>query len=58
MKQLRPVSRKERIVFPILVTIVVALFVPDAIPLVGMLMLGNLFRESGLHEPPERHGPE
>ena len=44
MKQLRPVSRKERIVFPILVTIVVALFVPDAIP----LMLGNLFRESGL----------
>ena len=48
MKQLRPVSRKERIVFPILVTIVVALFVPDAIPLVGMLMLGNLFRESGL----------
>lgn len=48
MKQLRPVSRKERILFPILVTIVVALFVPDAIPLVGMLMLGNLFRESGL----------
>ena len=48
MKQLRPVSRKERIVFPILVTIVVALLVPVAIPLVGMLMLGNLFRESGL----------
>ena len=48
MKQLRPVSRKERIVFPILVTIVVAMYVPDAIPLVGMLMLGNLFRESGL----------
>ncbi|MBQ5951888.1 MAG: sodium ion-translocating decarboxylase subunit beta [Lachnospiraceae bacterium] len=48
MKQLRPVSKKEKIIFPIAVTIVVALFVPDAIPLVGMLMLGNLFKESGL----------
>ncbi len=48
MKQLRPVSKKERIIFPISVTVVVALFVPDAISLVGMLMLGNLFRESGL----------
>ena len=48
MKQLRPVSQKEKILFPIVVTIVVALLVPDAIPLVGMLMLGNLFKESGL----------
>ncbi len=48
MKQLRPVSKKEKIIFPIAVTIVVALAVPDAIPLIGMLMLGNLFRESGL----------
>ena len=48
MKQLRPVSKKEKILFPIVVTIVVALMVPDAIPLVGMLMLGNLFKESGL----------
>ena len=48
MKELRPVSKKEKILFPIVVTIVVALMVPDAIPLVGMLMLGNLFKESGL----------
>ena len=48
MQQLRPVSQKEKILFPIVVTIVVALLVPDAIPLVGMLMLGNLFKESGL----------
>ncbi len=48
MKQLRPVSKKEKILFPIVATIVVALIVPDAIPLVGMLMLGNLFKESGL----------
>ncbi|MCR4771552.1 MAG: sodium ion-translocating decarboxylase subunit beta [Oscillospiraceae bacterium] len=48
MKQLRPVSKREKILFPIVATIVVSLIVPDAIPLVGMLMLGNLFRESGL----------
>ena len=48
MKQLRPVSKKEKILFPIVCTIIVALIVPDAIPLVGMLMLGNLFKESGL----------
>ena len=48
MKQLREVSKKEKVLFPIVVTIVVALLVPDAIPLVGMLMLGNLFKESGL----------
>ena len=48
MDQLRPVSKTERIVFPIAVTIVVSLMLPDAAPLVGMLMLGNLFRESGV----------
>lgn len=50
MEQLRIVSRTERILFPILVTIVVALLVPDALTLVGMLMLGNLLRESGVAE--------
>jgi sodium ion-translocating decarboxylase beta subunit len=48
MDQLRPVSQTEKIVFPILVTLVVSLLVPDATPLIGMLMLGNLFRESGV----------
>ena len=48
MEQLRPVSKTERIIFPILVTIVVALIVPDAVSLVGMLMLGNLARECGV----------
>lgn len=48
MEQLRPVSKLEKIVFPIVVTIVVALIVPDAVPLVGCLMLGNLFKESGV----------
>lgn len=48
MKQLREVSRMEKILFPIVVTAVVALIIPDATPLVGMLMLGNLFRESGV----------
>ena len=48
MEQSRSVSKLERIVFPIIVTIVVALILPDATPLVGMLMLGNLFRESGV----------
>ena len=48
MKQLRPVSRIEKIIFPIVVTFVVALIVPDATPLVGMLMLGNLAKESGV----------
>ena len=46
MEQLRPVSKTEKIIFPILVTLLVALILPDAAPLVGMLMLGNLFRES------------
>lgn len=48
MEQLRTVSKTEKIVFPIAVTIVVALIVPDAVSLVGMLMLGNLFKETGV----------
>lgn len=48
MEQLRPVSRKEKIIFPILVTVLVILILPSAAPLIGMLMLGNLFRESGV----------
>ncbi|HPU62812.1 MAG TPA: sodium ion-translocating decarboxylase subunit beta [Mobilitalea sp.] len=48
MEQLRPVSKMEKILFPIIVTIVVVLLLPDVAPLVGMLMLGNLFRESGV----------
>ena len=48
MTQLRKVSKLERVMFPIVVTIIVALIVPQATPLVGMLMLGNLFRESGV----------
>jgi len=48
MKQLRPVSKLEKILFPIAVTLVVSLIVPPATTLVGMLMLGNLFKESGV----------
>lgn len=48
MEQLRPVSKTERILFPVIVTIVVALIVPDAVSLVGMLMLGNLAKECGV----------
>lgn len=48
MEQLRPVSKLERILFPIVVTTVVCLILPSTAPLVGMLMLGNLFRESGV----------
>ncbi len=48
MEQLRPVTKLERILFPIIVTIVVVMILPDTAPLVGMLMLGNLFRESGV----------
>lgn len=48
MEQLRPVSKTEKIVFPISVTIFVVLLIPDTAPLVGMLMLGNLFRECGV----------
>ena len=48
MKQLREVTKIEKIIFPILVTLVVGLLLPDAIPLLGMLMLGNLMKESGV----------
>lgn len=48
MEQLRPVSKLEKILFPIIVNIVVVLILPTTAPLVGMLMLGNLFRESGV----------
>ncbi|MGI5880510.1 MAG: sodium ion-translocating decarboxylase subunit beta [Syntrophomonadaceae bacterium] len=50
MTQLREVSRLERIVFPIVVTIIVCMLLPSVAPLIGMLMLGNLFRESGVVE--------
>ena len=48
MGQLRPVTKLEKILFPIIITIVVAMVLPTTAPLVGMLMLGNLFRESGV----------
>ena len=48
MTTLRPVSKREKILFPIIVTIVVTLIVPPAGPLIGMLMLGNLFKEVGV----------
>ncbi len=48
MSQLRPVSKLEKILFPIVITTVVCLILPSTAPLVGMLMLGNLFRESGV----------
>ncbi len=48
MKQLRSVSKLEKILFPIVVVVLVAILLPDAAPLVGMLMLGNLFKESGV----------
>ncbi len=50
MQQLRPVSKKEKIIFPIMITVFVSLLLPDAAPLVGMLMLGNLMRECGVVE--------
>ncbi len=48
MEQLRPVSKLEKILFPIIITVVVVLILPTTAPLVGMLMLGNLFRECGV----------
>ena len=48
MEQLRPVSKLEKILFPVIVTIVVCMILPTTAPLVGMLMVGNLFRESGV----------
>ena len=50
MEQLRPVSKVQKILFPIIVTILVALLLPSAVPLVGCLMLGNLFKECGVVE--------
>ena len=48
MEQLRPVSKLEKILFPIIITIVVSMLLPSTAPLIGMLMLGNLFKESGV----------
>ena len=48
MEQLRPVSKLEKVLFPIIVTIIVAMILPTTAPLIGMLMLGNLFRECGV----------
>ena len=50
MEQLRPVSKIEKIVFPLAVTAIIGILLPAAIPLLGMLMLGNLFKESGVVE--------
>ena len=50
MKELRTVSKTEKIVFPIAVTVICVLMIPSVAPLIGMLMLGNLFRESGVVE--------
>ncbi len=50
MGQLRPVSKAEQVIFPIVVTLVTSLILPDAAPLVGMLMLGNLFKVCGVTE--------
>lgn len=48
MRQLRPVSRKEKIIFPLVTAAIIALLVPSVIPLMGMFMLGNLMKESGV----------
>ncbi len=50
MKQLRTVTKLEKVLFPLIVTLVVGLIVPDSLPLLGMLMLGNLLKESGVVE--------
>ena len=50
MKQLRTVSQKEKIIFPIVITVIIALLLPSAAPLIGCLMLGNLLKESGVTE--------
>ncbi len=50
MQQLRPVTKTEKVIFPIAVTVIIALLVPSATPLVGMLMFGNLLKESGVCE--------
>ena len=48
MKQLRPVSKTEKILFPLLIAVIISLLLPSAAPLIGCLMLGNLFRECGV----------
>ena len=48
MEQLRTVSKAEKIIFPIVVTVICVLIIPSTAPLIGMLMLGNLFKESGV----------
>ena len=50
MRPLRQVSKREKIIFPIMITVFVALLVPSAAPLIACLMLGNLFKESGVVE--------
>lgn len=50
MEQLRPVSKIEKVIFPLAVTAIIGILLPSAIPLLGMLMLGNLFKESGVVE--------
>jgi len=50
MEQLRPVSKLEKVLFPIVVTLLTCFLLPSSLPLIGMLMLGNLFRESGVVE--------
>lgn len=48
MEQLRPVSKLEKIIFPVIIVVVISILLPDAAPLVGMLMFGNLLKESGV----------
>ncbi|OEH86109.1 glutaconyl-CoA decarboxylase subunit beta [Desulfuribacillus stibiiarsenatis] len=50
MVQLKPVSKRTKIIFPIMVTVVIGILLPTTLPLIGMLMLGNLLRESGVVE--------
>lgn len=50
MTQLKPVSKRVKIIFPITIVVLTAVFIPDAVPLIGMLMFGNLLRESGVTE--------
>ena len=50
MKQLRSVSQREKIIFPIVITVIIALLLPSAAPLIGCLMLGNLMKECGVTE--------
>ena len=58
MRQLRPVSKTEKIIFPIAVTTLVGLVVPSTVLLLGMLMLGNLMKECGVVEPHQQDCPE